>query len=102
MSAYHFTLIVEGPDLQTDPAIDALFDAGCDDALVGRADGIQYVDFDRDGPNPETAILSAIADVERLPEVEVIRIAGCGLVSMADIATRTRRSREKHTPTGHE
>ncbi len=94
MAVYHFTLIVEGPDLQTDTAINALFDAGCDDALVGRADGIQYVDFDRDGPNPETAILSAIADVERLPEVEVIRIAGCGLVSMADIATRTRRSRE--------
>ena len=94
MSSYQFTLIVEGPDLQSDTVVDALFDAGCDDALVGRTDGIQYLDFDRDGPNPETAILSAIADVERLPGVEVIRIAGCGLVSMADIATRTRRSRE--------
>lgn len=94
MSFYRFTLIVECPDIQSDRAIDALFDAGCDDALVGRADGIQYVDFDREGPNPETAILSAIADVERLPDVEVIRIAGCGLVSMADIATRTGRSRE--------
>ena len=94
MSSYQFTLIVEGPDLQSDTVVDALFDAGCDDALVGRTDGIQYLDFDRDGPNPETTILSAIADVERLPGVEVIRIAGCGLVSMADIATRTRRSRE--------
>ena len=61
-------------DLQSDTAIDALFDAGCDDALVGRTDGIQYLDFDRDGPNPETAILSAIADVERFPGVEVIRL----------------------------
>ena len=94
MSSYQFTLIVEGPDLQSDRAIDALFDAGCDDALVGRTDGIQYLDFDRDGPNPETAILSAIADVERLPGVEVIRLAGGGLVSMADIATHTGRSRE--------
>ena len=47
MSFYRLTLIVEGPDLQSATAIRALFDAGCDDALVGRADGIQYVDFDR-------------------------------------------------------
>lgn len=94
MSAYQFTLIVEGPDLQSDKAIEALFEAGCNDALVGRTDGIQYLDFDREAPNPETAILSAIADVERLPSVEVIRLAGGGLVSMADIAHRTGRTRE--------
>lgn len=79
MPSHQFTLIVGGPDLQSDTVVAALFDAGCDDALVGRTDGIQYLDFDRDGPNPETAILSAIADVERLPDVEVIRIAGCGI-----------------------
>lgn len=94
MSSYQFTLIVEGPDLQSDAAIDVLFENGCDDALVGRTDGIQYLDFDRKAPSPETAILSAIADVERLPDVEVIRLAGGGLVSMADIAARTRRTRE--------
>ena len=71
ISSHQFILIVEGLDLQSDTVVAALFDAGCDDALVGRTDGIQYLDFDRDGPNPETAILSAIADVERLPDVEV-------------------------------
>ena len=94
MSSYQFTLIVEGPDLQSDAAMDVLFENGCDDALVGRTDGIQYLDFDREAPCPETAILSAIADVERLPDVEVIRLAGGGLVSMADIAARTGRTRE--------
>ena len=79
ISSHQFILIVEGLDLQSDTVVAALFDAGCDDAIVGRTDGIQYLDFDRDGPNPETAILSAIADVERLPDVEVIRIAGCGI-----------------------
>ena len=77
MSSHQFTLIVGGSDLQSDTVVAALFDAGCGDALVGRTVGIQYLDFDRDGPNLETAILSAIADVERLPDVEVIRIAGC-------------------------
>ena len=94
MSSYQFTLLVEGPDLQSDATIDALFEAGCDDALVGRTDGIQYLDFDREAPSPEAAILSAIADVERLPDVEVIRLAGGGLVSMADIASHTGRTRE--------
>ena len=42
-------------------------------------DGIQYLDFDRDGPNLEIAILSAIADIERLPDVAVIRIADRGV-----------------------
>ena len=79
MPSHQFTLIVGGPDLQSDTVVAALFDAGRGDALVGRTDGIQYLDFDRDGPNLGTAVLSAIADVERLPDVEVIRIADCGI-----------------------
>ena len=94
MSAHQFTLIVVGPDLQSDTASDAAYQAGCDDALVGRTDGVQYLDFDREASSLETAILSAISDAESIPGVEVIRLAGGGLVSMADIATRTGRTRE--------
>lgn len=50
--------------------------------------------FDREATSPETAILSAIADVERLPGVEVVRLVGGDLVSMADITERTGRTRE--------
>ncbi len=94
METYQFTLIVEGPDLQSDDLIDALYEAGCDDALVGRTDGIQYLDFDREASRLDQAFLSAIADIERVPGVEVVRIADAGLVSMADIGKRTRRTRE--------
>ena len=94
MSTYQFVLIVEGPDLQSEATFSALFESGCDDALVGRTDGVQYLDFDREAPSPEVAILSAIADVERVPGVEVIRLADGGLASMADIAARTGRTRE--------
>ena len=93
MSAYRFTLIVEGPDLQTDAASESLHRAGCDDALVGSTDGIQFLDFARVAPDSETAILSAIADAERVPGVAVIRLAGGGLVSLSDIAARSGRSR---------
>ena len=74
--------------------IDALFEAGCGDAAIGRIDGVQYVDFDREAPSLDEAILSAVADLERVDGVDVVRIADAGLVSMADIAARIRRTRE--------
>ena len=94
MPNYEFTLIVEGPDLQEDERIDLLYESGCDDALVGRSHGVQYLDFDREAPTHKDAILSAIANVESVDGVEVVRIASAGLVSMADIATRMGRTRE--------
>ena len=94
MSIHHFTLIVDGPDLQDDMLIDAVFEAGCGDAAIGRIDGIQYVDFDREASSLDEAILSAVADLERIDGVDVVRIADAGLVSMADIAVRVGHTRE--------
>ena len=94
MPVHHFTLIVDGPDLQDDTLIDAVFEAGCDDAAIGRVDGIQYIDFDRESASLDQAILSAMADLERIDGVDVVRIADAGLVSMADIAARIGRTRE--------
>ena len=94
MSIHHFTLIVDGPDLQDDALIDTVFEAGCDDAAIGRIDGIQYVDFDREAVSLDRAILSAVADLERIDGVDVVRIADAGLVSMADISARIGRTRE--------
>ena len=94
MPIHHFTLIVEGPDLQSDLLIDEVFEAGCDDATVGSTDGIQYVDFDREAPSLGEAIIAAVRDIERVEGVHVTRIADAALVSMADIAKRTGRTRE--------
>ena len=91
---HRFTLIVNGPDVQNETLIDALFESGCDDGLVGRAEGIQYIEFDREAAHLDEAVLSAVAAVEKVPGVMVARIADAGLVSMADIAARTGRTRE--------
>ena len=48
MSTHHLTLIVDGADLQDESVVNGLFESGCDDALVGSADGVQFLDFDRD------------------------------------------------------
>lgn len=94
MSVFTFTLVVEGPDLQTDEIVNALYEAGCDDALVGRSDGVQFLDFDREAESVGKAVMSAVADVESVEGILVSRIADAGLVSMADIAVRTGRTRE--------
>ncbi len=91
---FQFTLMVEGRDVLAPDVADALFEAGCDDALVGSVDGISYLDFDREAPSLADAILSAIHDVESVPGVEVTRLADSDLVSMADIAERLGRTRE--------
>ena len=94
MPTFHFTLIVDGPDLQDRALIDALFEAGCDDATIGCSDGVQYVDFDREAEDFNDAILSAVDDLEKLDGVQVVRIADAGLASLADIAVRVGRTRE--------
>lgn len=63
-----FTLRFKLPPAQPDPRhwLDALFEAGCDDATigVGRA-GVISLEFERDAPTREDALSTAIADVKR-------------------------------------
>ena len=94
MTTHTFALIVDGPDLQADELVDEVFEAGCHDALVGRADGIQFVDFDREADSFQYAVLTAVAELESISGVNVVRLADAGLVSIADIAARTGRTRE--------
>lgn len=75
MNTYHFTLIVEGLDLQTHANADALFEAGFDDGLIPSVDGIQFIDFDREAPSMSDAVRSATANIEvAVPEASIVRI----------------------------
>ena len=91
MTTHTFTLIVDGPDLQADALVDQVFEAGCHDALVGRADGIQFVDFDREADTLQAAVQTAVAELESITGIAVTRVADTGFVSMAEIATRSGR-----------
>ena len=100
---HRFTLIVDGLDLQDDTLVDAVFEAGCDDAAIARIDGIQYVDFDREAASLEHAILSAVADLKRIDGVEVVKIADPEHASIASIhgGRRTPGGQAEHaTDTG--
>ncbi len=92
---YEFTLIVEGADLQDDASVEALFTAGCDDATVGRVGGVQYLDFDREAESLPSAVAAAAEAIESaVPGARVVHLDPDDLVSMAEIAERTGRTRE--------
>lgn len=95
METYEFTVILEGADVLTEAAADALFEAGCDDATFGEIDGCQYADFMRKARSFADAVGTAKRAIESsVPGARVIRIEPEDLVSAADIAERTGRSRE--------
>ena len=73
---------------------DLLFEAGLDDAAVTAFDGHPALDVDREASTLLDAIASAITEAESLAGVQVIRVEGEELVSQADIAEHTGRTRQ--------
>lgn len=93
MDTFEFTLVISG-DVMSDEAINALFEAGCDDATFGGVDTSSFGGFDREAETLEQAIASAIAQVESVPGLVVLRVEPDDLVTLSEIAQRLGRSRE--------
>lgn len=64
MSEFRFTLTIEGADVLSDSAQEALFEAGCSDATFGISDGVQTAEFDREAADFSDAVASAIRAIE--------------------------------------
>ena len=95
MKVHSFTLVLTGVTEISGEVEDRLFEAGCDDTLLGMRDGVVFLDFDRESELLLDAIVSAISDVEQSGlEVKVIRVEPDDLVTASEIAERTGRSRE--------
>jgi len=92
---YSFSLLLQGASELTTEIADALYEAGCDDALVGSRDGLLFAEFDREAPSAATAIISAIRQIESAGVgLTVVRVEPDELVSAAEIAERVGLSRE--------
>lgn len=89
MNEYTFTLKFRLPEPSADPEkfVDALAEAGCDDALVGIGQkGRIALDFIREGSSAFDAIASAVRDVKRaIPGAELVE-ASPDLVGLTDVA----------------
>ena len=73
-SKYSFMLETSGRSVLDDEVIDALFEAGCDDAGIGRFLGVDCLDFTREAGSYCEAVRSAIEDVQSVPGVSVTRV----------------------------
>jgi hypothetical protein len=92
---YSFSLILQGASELTPEIADALYESGCDDALVGSRDGVLFADFDREAPSSAEAIISAVRQIESAGVgLTVVRVEPDELVSAADIADRVGLNRE--------
>jgi hypothetical protein len=89
MRTYEFTLCYALPDgsARPDDHLDALYEAGCDDAVVGvGAAGTIALMFSRQARSAKQAVRSAMADVlKAIPRIELIEVKP-DLVSLAEIA----------------
>ena len=65
MKSHTFVLVLSGISEPDESLEDALFDAGCDDAILAFRSGVGYLEFDREAHTLESAILSAVRSVER-------------------------------------
>lgn len=74
---HSFAVVIDGVDL-TDPDsphADALYEAGCDDALLTGSGGVQRAVFDREAPSFAAAVASAITTIETsIPGVRVVAV----------------------------
>jgi hypothetical protein len=89
---FEFDIVVALPKgaEDEDAIIDALFEAGCDDAVVGLgASGIIGLGFTRAGEDAEAVMSHAVIQVQSaLPKGAQLREVKPDLVSLADVAAR--------------
>ncbi len=102
MASYTFVLNAKLPHRDDDPEkyLNALYEAGCDDALVGVGQyGMVGLDFTREAPSAEIALRSAIADVQAaIPGASLVQVGPdlVGLTEMAEIFGFTRQNMRKY------
>jgi hypothetical protein len=62
---YEFTLVLAKDTELTEELADQLFEVGCDDGSPGMSCGVVYINFHREADCLESAIRSAVADVQK-------------------------------------
>ena len=60
---YEFTLTLSGVRELTPDVLDAFYEAGCDDALIGMRNGVAYADFCRESDSLSEAVVLATQNV---------------------------------------
>lgn len=94
MKLFNFTLTLSGVTSDTAGLEDALFSAGCDDALVCFYGTAVYLEFDRQAETLTSAVMSAIRDIEFAGINARVESVDSTLVGLSDIAELTGLTRQ--------
>lgn len=94
MALYNFTLTLSGVTYDTDGLEDALYESGCDDALICAYGNSVYVEFDREADSLDEAISSAVENIESAGIGAIVESVDSALVGLSDIAEMTNMSRQ--------
>ncbi len=65
MTTYEFVVTLANGTEHTDALVESLYEAGCDDGSVWSSAGVVQIGFTRQADSLESAIRSAIANVQR-------------------------------------
>jgi len=94
MALFNFTLTLSGVTYETEGLEDALYESGCDDALICAYGNSIYVEFDREADSLDEAIASAVENIEAAGIGAVVASVDSALVGLSDIAEITQMSRQ--------
>lgn len=94
MALYNFTLTLSGVTYETEGLEDALYESGCDDALICAYGNSVYVEFDREAESLDEAISSAVENIESAGIGAIVESIDSALVGLSDIAEITEMSRQ--------
>lgn len=94
MALYNFTLTLSGVTYDTDGLEDALYESGCDDALICAYGNSVYAEFDREADSLDKAISSAVENIESAGIGAIVESVDSALVGLSDIAEMTNMSRQ--------
>lgn len=90
-----FSVVLSGTLKHDSRLEDALFEAGCGDAVLLFRKSVAYLEFDREADCFESAIISAIQNIESAAhEVTVSHIEPADVVNASEIARRLHKTRE--------
>ena len=75
MKTHSFVVYLGGITEISQALEDALFEAGCDDAVLGLRDGVLSLGFDREAESFEEAVMTAMEDIKRgRPDLLIERV----------------------------
>lgn len=94
MALYNFTLTLSGVVYTTEGLEDALYQHGCDDAIICAYGSSVYLEFHREAQSLDAAIKTAVEDIESAGIGARVESVDSALVGLSDIAELTGLSRQ--------